>query len=122
MSDPAPERDAAARNSTTAALMREVRLGLVCYGGVSLAIYMHGVTKEMYKLVRAARAFERAYEANGYTATGREDPGLWLDGQGNDSERAYFAAFAALADNGTPLTVTVDVIAGTSAGGINGPR
>jgi hypothetical protein len=27
--------------------MREVRLGLVCYGGVSLAIYLHGVTKEL---------------------------------------------------------------------------
>ena len=100
--------------------MREVRLGLVCYGGVSLAIYMHGVTKEIYKLIRAARAFERAYEANGYMATGHEDPDPWLTGQGNDSERAYFTAFAALAANGTPLTVTADVIAGTSAGGING--
>lgn len=100
--------------------MREVRLGLVCYGGVSLAIYMHGVTKEIYKLVRAARAFERAYAANGYTATGNEDPDRWLGGPGCDSERAYFTAFAALAANGTPLTVAADIIAGTSAGGING--
>lgn len=100
--------------------MREVRLGLVCYGGVSLAIYMHGVTKEIYKLVRAARAFERAYAANDYTATGNEDPDEWLGGPGCDSERAYFSALAALAANGTPLTVTVDIIAGTSAGGING--
>ena len=34
--------------------MKEVRLGLVCYGGVSLAVYMHGLTKEIFKLVRAA--------------------------------------------------------------------
>lgn len=26
--------------------VKELRLGLVCYGGVSLAIYMHGMTKE----------------------------------------------------------------------------
>ncbi len=32
---------------------KELRLGLVCYGGVSLAIYMHGVTKELHKLVVA---------------------------------------------------------------------
>jgi len=25
----------------------ELRLALVCYGGVSLAVYMHGVTKEL---------------------------------------------------------------------------
>jgi hypothetical protein len=30
---PAPARD-----------VKELRLGLVCYGGVSLAIYMHGMT------------------------------------------------------------------------------
>ena len=104
-----------------AALMREVRLGLICYGGVSLAIYMHGVTKELYKLVRAARAFERAYQANDF------DAAKWLTGapdvQGSpnyDSERAYFDALVALKEQGDPLTVVVDIIAGTSAGGING--
>ena len=25
---------------------KELRLALVCYGGVSLAVYMHGTTKE----------------------------------------------------------------------------
>jgi patatin-related protein len=104
----------------TAALLREVRLGLVCYGGVSLAIYMHGVTKELYKLVRAARAFENAYDGLGGQVPADEDPGRWLSGPGLDTERAYFAALAALSARGTPLTVTLDIIAGTSAGGING--
>ena len=36
----------------------ELRLALVCYGGVSLAIYMHGVTKELHKLVIASRRFD----------------------------------------------------------------
>ena len=115
-----PHADASAA-TRPAALLREVRLGLVCYGGVSLAIYMHGVTKELYKLVRAARAFERAYEANDF------DAAKWLTGapdvQGSanyDSERGYFDALVALKDQGDPLTVVVDIIAGTSAGGING--
>ena len=37
--------------------IRELRLALVCYGGVSLAIYMHGITKELEKLVRASARF-----------------------------------------------------------------
>ena len=37
----------------------ELRLALVCYGGVSLAIYMHGVTKEIQKLVAASKAYEQ---------------------------------------------------------------
>ena len=34
---------------------KELRIALVCYGGVSLAVYMHGVTKELWKLARASR-------------------------------------------------------------------
>jgi patatin-related protein len=106
---------------SAASLVKEIRLGLVCYGGVSLAIYMHGVTKELYKLVRAARAFDNAYAESDF------NPERWFTGpsevQGGpnyDSEQAYFAALHALADQGDPLTVVLDVIAGTSAGGING--
>ena len=36
---------------------KELRLALVCYGGVSLAVYMHGITKEVWHLARASRAF-----------------------------------------------------------------
>ena len=36
---------------------KELRIGLVCYGGVSLAVYMHGVTKEVWNLARASRGF-----------------------------------------------------------------
>jgi hypothetical protein len=31
---------------------KELRLALVCYGGVSLAVYMHGITKEVWHLAR----------------------------------------------------------------------
>ena len=33
--------------------VRELRLAVVLYGGASLAIYMHGTTKEIHRLVKA---------------------------------------------------------------------
>ena len=49
-----------ARLVTTAphANVKELRLATVLYGGVSLCIYMHGVTKELHRLVRASNAIE----------------------------------------------------------------
>ena len=38
---------------------KELRIALVCFGGVSLAVYMHGVSKEILKLVRASSALHR---------------------------------------------------------------
>src|SRR5215216_8193216 len=35
---------------------KELRIALVCFGGVSLAVYMHGTSKEILKLVRASSA------------------------------------------------------------------
>jgi len=35
---------------------QELRIALVCFGGVSLAVYMHGISKEILKLVRASSA------------------------------------------------------------------
>jgi hypothetical protein len=36
---------------------KELRLALICYGGISLAVYMHGITKEVWRLARASRGF-----------------------------------------------------------------
>src|SRR5437773_12425362 len=33
---------------------KELRIALVCFGGVSLAVYMHGISKEILKLLRAS--------------------------------------------------------------------
>ena len=33
---------------------KELRIALVCFGGASLAVYMHGISKEILKLVRAS--------------------------------------------------------------------
>ena len=48
---------------------KELRIALVCYGGVSLAVYMHGVTKELWHLARASRAFHsKSEKTSGVTA------------------------------------------------------
>ncbi|MGQ4648492.1 patatin-like protein [Lyngbya aestuarii] len=62
---------------------REHRLGLVVYGGVSLAIYMNGICREFYNAVRG---------------------------------RGIYKLIKALTDS----DIIVDIVSGTSAGGING--
>ena len=63
--------------------LREMQLGLVVYGGVSLAIYTHGICQEFYNAVRG---------------------------------RGIYKLIKALTD----ADLVVDVISGSSAGGING--
>ena len=82
---------------------KELRLALVCYGGISLAIYMHGVTKEIWHLVRASRAFH-----SGLTPATKV-------------EAVYVKLFKLVETSGhMKLRVLADIIAGASAGGING--
>lgn len=82
---------------------KELRLALICYGGVSLAIYMHGITKEIWKLAKASRDFH--------------------DDQKNAtcSRGTYYDILAWIeTETGVKLRVLPDIIAGASAGGING--
>lgn len=85
---------------------KELRLALVCYGGISLAVYMHGITKEIWRLACASQAFHG----------GARQP---------DAETGSAGIYRALLDEietetGVRLRVLVDIIAGASAGGING--
>ena len=43
---------------------KELRLALVCFGGISLAVYMHGISKEILKLVRASRTLHRVADGS----------------------------------------------------------
>ena len=82
---------------------KELRIALVCYGGVSLAVYMHGVTKELWKLARASRAHH-----GGTVPT-------------SGSEAVYLKLLQRVAaHHGMRLWVLPDIVAGASAGGING--
>lgn len=82
---------------------KELRLALICYGGVSLAVYMHGVTKEIWHLARASRNFHD--KGNRPQAS-------------EDVYRSLLEAIEAKTD--TRLRIFSDIIAGSSAGGING--
>ena len=101
---------ATARADVTESGMRELRLSLVCYGGVSLAIYMHGITKEIHNLLLASSAYD--------SPTNPFPPA--------HSEHAYWELLHRMergeAGHGAGLRtrVVVDIISGTSAGGING--
>jgi patatin-related protein len=82
---------------------KELRLALVCYGGISLAVYMHGITKEIWHLVRASRAYHD-----------RTPPG-------EGSAGVYAALLADMEQDGdSRVRVLADIVAGASAGGING--
>jgi patatin-related protein len=82
---------------------KELRLALVCYGGVSLAVYMHGITKEVWHLARASRAFHHP------SATS-------LDGVAA-AYRDFLSTIER--DHGLRLRVLPDILTGASAGGIN---
>jgi patatin-related protein len=101
-----------------AAELLELRIALVCYGGVSLAIYMHGITKELQSLLRASRAFDQAFGES--TAEGTEDLTQSPLRPTSGTEAAYFDQLVELHRAGVPVSATIDVIGGTSAGGING--
>ncbi|MBT4487437.1 MAG: patatin-like protein [Rhodospirillaceae bacterium] len=88
---------------------KELRLALVCYGGVSLAIYMHGVSKEILKLARASADHQAGTEAGGRGA----------NSDFIDTEAVYLDLLRQIGGD-IDLHVVVDVIAGASAGGING--
>ena len=90
--DPAPGDVISSATSYRASLLQaeavaprspEIRLGIVMYGGVSLAIYIYGVAHEFFRAVRGQGIYKLIKEL-------------------------------------TDSDIVVDVISGTSAGGING--
>jgi len=97
---------------------KELRIALVCFGGVSLAVYMHGISYEILKLVRASSALHRIADrarraqASFFDQAERDDPEF-------DTEETYFELLREIGHS-TELRVVVDIIAGASAGGING--
>ncbi|TNE29387.1 MAG: patatin-like protein [Alphaproteobacteria bacterium] len=81
---------------------KELRIALVCYGGVSLAVYMHGVTKEVWKLARASRALHAQDSNSGGTEAVYRELMEHIEGE-----------------QGVRLRVLPDILSGASAGGIN---
>lgn len=77
----------------------ELRLGLVLYGGVSLAVYIYGVVVEVQRLLRASDALAERKAS--------------IDDESS-------AGYAEALRHGGLSRASVDIVAGTSAGGING--
>lgn len=108
----------------------EVRFGVVMYGGVSLAIYINGVANELYEMCCATPKGARDWPAAGSTREVYRKLSWLIHNPGLRS--AYLAHKKDPANrpdpfaNGDPPGATehtrfiVDVVAGTSAGGING--
>ena len=115
----------------------EVRFGVVMYGGVSLAIYINGVTNEIFEMACATPRQGVTIDRDGEPASrGIYRRLSWL--VGNPDLRADYAkAITAAAQvppgadppdvwpvidrkDATQTRFAVDVVAGTSAGGING--
>ncbi|MEM1434719.1 MAG: patatin-like protein [Pseudomonadota bacterium] len=93
---------------------RELRLAVVIYGGASLAVYMHGVTKELLKLARASKVLhEPGWEAQHGRFADSPDQRTF------DTEAIYFELLRKLNEH-THTRVVIDVVAGASAGAING--
>ncbi|MEO1191070.1 MAG: patatin-like protein [Pseudomonadota bacterium] len=83
--------------------VKELRIGLVLYGGVSLAVYMNGIVTEVWRAVQASKA--------------GKDPGPLSPTAG-----IYHAFLQDLeqTEGLAALRIVVDAIAGSSAGGLNG--
>jgi patatin-related protein len=97
---------------------KELRLAVVCFGGVSLAIYMHGICTEIFKLVRASSVLHgitdrRARSRATYAASHQQR------NTASDSAAVYFDLLREVG-RFVELRVIVDIVSGASAGGING--
>lgn len=86
------------------ALEKEVRFAVVMYGGVSLAIYINGVTQELMNMVRAS-------------ARSRDSGGS----EYHIAQTSLSGVEAVYREVGRQLKArfVVDILSGTSAGGIN---
>jgi predicted acylesterase/phospholipase RssA len=125
---PTMNEERAAYRTGDVGRVREVRLALVCYGGSSLAIYIHGNTKEVHRLVQASKALQQDALANGgamrdeVAAGRRPEPGEYGQKLTGSTRQWYDLLLKKWIDDPQKVRtrVVVDIVAGTSAGGING--
>ena len=89
----------------TVSQSKEVRFAVVMYGGVSLAIYINGVAQELYNLVRATAVKKNPDNTNSY---------LFPDEELKGASIVYRKLGKMLKSR-----FVVDILSGTSAGGIN---
>lgn len=106
-----------AHPGTLALHEKELRIALVCFGGVSLAVYMHGVTKEFLKLTRASRTLHAITDRSKRASSHFRDRHDAADPE-YDTEAVYYDLLREIGGS-LELRVVIDIVAGASAGGIN---
>ena len=84
---------------------QEIRFAIVMYGGVSLAIYIHGVAQELLRLVRATSGADLKGDK---VAEIYRKLSHMVRNQDPDRSNGY-----------CPTRFVIDILSGTSAGGIN---
>jgi patatin-related protein len=96
---------------------KELRLAIVFFGGVSLAVYQHGINREILNLVRASNLYDRG-------RAGMEDSQSSMHRHYPDepeqSTGDIYYRFLETVGKQLGLHVIVDVISGASAGAMNG--
>jgi patatin-related protein len=111
--------DSAAPDAPSCEFALEMRFAVVMYGGVSLAIYINGVAQELLHLVRATASSDPVKPAKA----------RYGDDQLSGSARVYREVARLIQHPAVPeddgneqlrIRFVVDIISGTSAGGING--
>ncbi len=107
---------------------KEIRFAVVMYGGVSLAIYINGVAQELLKIVRATSPSNKVEELKSTEKIYHQIACLLSDKKLLDevSRMQNFDEISAKLNSNlnvkdcSATRFVVDIISGTSAGGING--
>lgn len=98
---------------------KELRLAVVFFGGVSLAIYEHGINREILNLVRASKIYHSRESRTETTPANTGFHHRYPDEPERSTGDVYLEFLEAIGQH-LALRVIVDVISGSSAGGING--
>ncbi|RJG02207.1 patatin-like protein [Noviherbaspirillum sedimenti] len=99
---------------------KELRLAVVFFGGVSLAVYQHGINREILNLVRASKLYHRNRADDGNVASAAlEFHRRYPDEPQRSTGDVYLQCLESVGQQ-LALRVIVDVISGASAGGMNG--
>ena len=90
---------------------KEYRVAVVMYGGVSLAIYMNGIAQELLAMVRSTAVQDRT----------QPDSPMIKDLNGTEAIYRELAQILSEENDGQAhVRFIIDIVSGTSAGGING--
>ncbi|UUZ70681.1 patatin-like phospholipase family protein [Polaromonas sp. P1(28)-8] len=96
---------------------KELRLAIVFFGGVSLAVYQHGINREILNLIRASKLYHQNRQDAGSNAPSFRSH--YPEEPERSTGEVYLQCLKAVGQH-LSLRVIVDVISGASAGGMNG--